>query len=191
MNLKRKKVTVLFCMLCMLSLAAAGCGPGSAGDETEGSDTPKTADAAGQEPADSAEEEVETPKESQDSPEGRWHVLDPEVAAAVDADFLGMVWKMGEDMFFIAEEQVMLDEDGSVISSHPSSGAEIPDSDLIEVVFEEDAHFYKRTIQGNGESHEDTDAGFSDLEKGSTVEMKGYFEQDVFHAEEIRIVVVS
>lgn len=191
MNLKRKNVTVLFCMLCMLSLAAAGCGLGSAGDETEGSDTQASADAAGQEPADSAEEEVETPKESLDSPEGRWHVLDPEVAAAVDADFLGMVWKMGEDTFFIAEEQVMLDEDGSVISSHPSSGAEIPDSDLIEVVYEEDAHFYKRTIQGNGESHEDTDAGFSDLEKGSTVEMKGYFEQDVFHAEEIRIVVVS
>ncbi len=178
-------------MLCMLSLAAAGCGPSSAGDETEGSDTQASAEAAGQEPGDSAEEEVETPKESLDSPEGRWHVLDPEVAAAVDADFLGMVWKMGEDTFFIAEEQVMLDEEGSVISSHPSSSAEIPDSDLIEVVYEEDAHFYKRTIQGNGESHEDTDAGFSDLEKGSTVEMKGYFEQDVFHAEEIRIVVVS
>jgi hypothetical protein len=48
-----------------------------------------------------------------------------------------------------------------------------------------------RTVQGDGASHEDTDAGFSDLEKGVSVELKGYFEKDVFHAEEIRIVKVS
>lgn len=191
MNLKRKKVTVLFCMLCMLILAVTGCGLGSAGDETESPDMPETADTAGQEPVDSAEEDVEEPKEVQDNPEGRWHVLAPEVAAAVDADFCGMVYRIEEDTFFIAEEETMLDEDGALISSHPSPSVEIPDSDLIEVIFDEDTYFYIRTIQGNGESHEDTDASFSDLEKSGTVEMKGYFEQDVFHAKEIRIVKVS
>ena len=113
------------------------------------------------------------------------------MAAAIDADFSGTVWKMGEDAFYIAEEKVMLEEDGSIISSSPSSNAEIPDSDLIEVVFGEDTYFYMRTVQGDGASHEDTDAGFSDLEKGVSVELKGYFEKDVFHAEEIRIVKVS
>ncbi len=85
----------------------------------------------------------------------------------------------------------MLDEDGGIISSSPSGNADIPDSDLVEVVFDENTYFYLRTVHGNGESHEDTDAGFSDLAKGVSVEMKGSFEQDIFHADEIRIVKVS
>lgn len=189
MNLKGKKLTAIFCLLCILSLTAAGCG--AAAEEPAGSDAASSADTEGQEPAASSETGTEAPEEAQDSSEGRWHVLDPEVAAAIDADFSGTVWKMGEDAFYIAEEKVMLEEDGSIISSSPSSGAEIPDSDLIEVVFDEDTYFYMRTVQGDGASHEDTDAGFSDLEKGVSVELKGYFEKDVFHAEEIRIVKVS
>lgn len=186
MNLKGKKLTAIFCLLCVFSLTAAGCG--AAAEEPAGSDAASSADTEGQEPAASSETGTEAP---QDSQEGRWHVLDPEVAAAIDADFSGTVWKMGEDAFYIAEEKVMLEEDGSIISSSPSSNAEIPDSDLIEVVFDEDTYFYLRTVHRSGESHEDTDAGFSDLEKGVSVEMKGYFEKDVFHAEEIRIVKVS
>lgn len=189
MNLKGKKLTAIFCLLCILSLMAAGCG--AAAEEPAGSDAASSADTEGQEPSASSETGTEAPEEAQDSPEGRWHVLEPEVAAAIDADFSGTVWKMEEDAFYIVEEKVMLEEDGSIISSSPSSGAEIPDSDLIEVVFDEDTYFYMRTVQGDGASHEDTDAGFSDLEKGVSVELKGYFEKDVFHAEEIRIVKVS
>lgn len=189
MNLKGKKLTAIFCLLCVLSLTAAGCG--AAAEEPAGSDAASSADTEGQEPAASSETGTEAPGEPQDSQEGRWHVLDPEVAAAVDADFTGMVWKLGEDAFYIVEEKVMLDEDGGISGGVPSPNAEIPDSDLIEVVFDEDTYFYLRTVHGSGESHEDTDAGFSDLEKGVSVEMKGYFEKDVFHAEEIRIVKVS
>lgn len=188
MNLKGKKLTAIFCLLCVLSLTAAGCG--AAAEEPAGSDA-SSADTAGQEPAASSETGTEAPGEPQDSSEGRWHVLDPEVAAALDADFTGMVWRLGEDAFYIVEEKVMLDEDGGISGGVPSPNAEIPDSNLIEVVFDEDTYFYMRTVQGDGASHEDTDAGFSDLEKGVSVEMKGYFEKDVFHAEEIRIVKVS
>lgn len=190
MKLKGKKRMALFCAVCVLGVMAAGCGSGSedASAPVETDETP-AANPAEQETTEPGD--AETPEEEQGDTQGRWKVLDPEVAAAVDADFSGEVWKIGEDSFFIAEKKVMLDEDGSIISSSPSSNAEIPDSDLIEVVFDEDTYFYMRTIQGSGESHEDADAGFSDLEKGISVELKGSFEKEIFYAEEIRILKIS
>ena len=186
-----KKITALFCTICILGVVAAGCGsdPGTAG--TVKTEETSSADSTQQEPEAPKEEETETPEEAPAEQEGRWHVLDPEVAAVVDADFCGMVWKIEEDMFYIVEEQVMLEEDGSILGSSPSSDADIPDSELIPVIFDEDTYFYLRTIHGNGESYEDSEAGFSDLEKDVSVELKGSFEKDVFHAKEIRIVKVS
>ncbi len=191
MKFNRKKVTALFCTVCVIGTMAAGCGSRPADSESVKTDGTSPAEEAQQEPADSAGNGAAAPEETPEAQEGRWHVLEPEVAAAVDADFSGTVWKLGEDSFYIAEEQVMLDEDGGIISSSPSGNADIPDSDLVEVVFDENTYFYLRTIHGNGESYEDTDAGFSDLAKGVSVEMKGSFEQDIFHADEIRIVKVS
>lgn len=182
-----KKMTVFFGVMCIIGTATAGCGSDSGTAEMVKTEEASPADSAQQEPEAPKEEETQKPEEQ----EGRWQVLDPEVAAAVDADFCGTVWKLEEDRFYIAEEQVMLEEDGSIMSSSPSSNADIPDSDLVPVVFDEDTHFYLRTVYGNGESYEDSDAGFSDLEKCVSVEMKGSFEKDVFHAEEIRIVKVS
>ena len=51
------------------------------------------------------EEETDTPlkdngkdtAESQENTSGKWQVLEPDIAAAVDADFLENVWKIEEN----------------------------------------------------------------------------------------------
>ena len=58
---------------------------------------------------------------------------------------------------------------------------------LIHVVFDNNTHFYIRTIYNSGENYEDKDADFEDLKKQISVEMKGRFDNDVFHASEIRL----
>ena len=110
----------------------------------------------------------------------------PHVAAAVDADFLGKVWKIEEDSFFIAEKKVKILDDGSLSYSSPSSNADLPDSQLIHVILEDDTRFYLKTTDGNGESYEDTKAEFQDLKVHMSVEMKGSFKNDKFYAKEIR-----
>lgn len=117
---------------------------------------------------------------------GKWQVLEPDIAAAVDADFMGKVWRIEEDSFFIVEKKVKMLDDGSFAYSSPSSDADIPDSLLIPVVFEDDTYFCIRTI--DGESHEDKEASFQDLKEHMSVEMKGSFENDVFYATEIRLL---
>ena len=55
------------------------------------------------------EEETDTPlkdndkdtAESQENTSGKWQVLEPDIAAVVDADFLGKVWKIEEDSFLL------------------------------------------------------------------------------------------
>lgn len=119
--------------------------------------------------------------------EVRWHVLDPDTAEAVGADFLGKVCKLDEDSFWIVEVQAKVLEDGSTVTSSPASNVEIPDSDLIQVVFDENTRFYIRTIYNGGESHEDSEAAFSDLGEGVSVDLKGSFQNDVFHATEVQV----
>lgn len=123
--------------------------------------------------------------------EGRWHVLDPETAEVVDADFLGVVWKLDEDSFWIVEMEVEILEDGSLVGGSPSSDAEVPDSELIQVVFDENTRFYIRTIYNGGESYEDSEAGISELGEKDSVDLKGSFLNDVFHATEVRINKVN
>lgn len=130
------------------------------------------------------EEETDTPlkdndknmAEPQENTSGKWQVLEQDIAAAVDADFPGKVWKM--------EKGVKILEDGSLSYSSPSSNANIPDSQLIYVAFEEDTSFYTRNV--DGENHEGKEAGFQDLKEYMSVEMKGSFVNDEFHATEIR-----
>lgn len=127
----------------------------------------------------------------QGSSGGRWHVLSPEVAKVMDADFAGRVWKIDVDSFYIAESQMEILEDGTLLGSSPSPDAVIPESDLIQVVFGESTCFYFRTIYDNGGRYEDTETEFQDLEEYESVEMKGVFINDVFHADEIRIIRIS
>lgn len=181
--MKLKKLMILFGTVCMLNTMAVGCG-----SATES--TVKTEEARSGEIL--QEEETDTPSkdndkdmaESQENTSGKWQVLEPDIAAAVDADFLGKVWKMEEDSFFIVEKRVKILEDGSLSYSSPSSNADIPDSQLIHVTFEEDTSFYMRNV--DGENHEDKEAGFQDLKEYMSVEIKGSFVKDEFHATEIR-----
>ena len=183
--MKLKKAILLFGTVCILNTMAVGCG-----SATE--PTVKTKEAQSGEIL--PEEETDTPlkdndkdtAESQENTSGKWQVLEPDIAAAVNADFLGKVWKIEEDSFFIVKKEVKILEDGSLSYSSPSANADIPDSLLIHVMFEEDTSFYTRNIGGDGENQEYEEAGFQDLKEYMSVEMKGSFVNDAFHATEIR-----
>lgn len=182
MRTKWKKAVVLFSTLCILNAFATGCTSTTAAkteteqvSASEASDTP---------PADNAE----AAKKPQENTEGKWHVLEPKVAAAIDADFVGTIQHIAEGAFSIAETKIQLLEDGSLSGSSVSSKISIPDSQLVHVVVDDDTYFYTRTIYGDGESYEDAEAGFQDLGEHLSVEMKGQFVNDVFYASEIRII---
>lgn len=189
--MKMKKIIVLTGVLGLFGALAVGCGQEAVADSgvtvIQGTDLKTPQDDASQ-----AGGTSDAPNSGQENPEegnqeGRWHVLPPEVAEAVDADFCGEVWKLGEDSVWIVEEHAMVLEDGSLVSSSPSSNADIPDSELIQVVFDADTHFYVRTIFDGGKRHEDSEAGFGDLEEHADIDLRGSFRDDVFYATEVRI----
>lgn len=212
---KPERTAVWAGVICLLSVLAMGCGfrGGTAGavEETDGAGdavqkTETLKDTAGLEiPKEEAETGALTgtgepepdrdaggmdrQPEGQENAGGRWHVLEPGIAAALDADFCGMVYRLDEDSFAITEEINEITEDG-MSGSTLAVGVEVPDEDLIPVVFDGGTRFYTRTIYDGGARYEDAEAGFTDLEAGVSVEMKGAFEADVFYAEEIRIIKV-
>ena len=183
--MKLKKAMIVFGTVCILSTMITGCGSGS--ESTVKTEETQSDEILPKEETDALiKDDDKGTDESQENTAGKWQVLDPDTAAAVDADFLGKVWKIEEDSFFIVERKVKISEDGSLIYSSPSSDADIPDSQLIHVMFEEDTDFYMRNIDGDEESHEYKEAGFQDLNEQMFVEMKGSFVNDVFYAAEIR-----
>lgn len=181
--MKLKKLMILFGTVCMLNTMAVGCGSAT-------KSTVKTEEARSGEIL--PEEETDTPSkdndkdtaESQENTSGKWQVLEPDIVATVDADFVGKVWKMEENSFFIVEKEVKILEDGSLSYSSPSSNADIPDSQLIHVTFEEDTSCYMRNV--DGENHGGKEAGFQDVKEHMSVEMKGSFVNKEFHATETR-----
>ena len=179
--MKLKKAMIVFGTVCILNTMVTGCGSGSAA-KTEGNQISEVLS----EESNNAKEIDGDTEETQENTEGRWQVLKPDVAAAVDADFLGKVWKMEENSFFIAEKKVKILDDGSLSYCSPSSNADLPDTELIHVFFDEDTVFYMIITDGSGENHEDKEAGFQDLKEHMSVEMKGSFKNDEFHAVEIR-----
>lgn len=203
-----KKVIIVSGMVFMLGLWTAGCGLNTADfpaeekrSEAEESEEPEkqdsTADADENETDKNEADEIEAKQsgtetdEAQDVSTGRWHVLDPETAAAVDADFEGEVWKIDSDSFYIVETETEFSGDGTMAASSPAVGVEIPDSELIRVVFDEDTRFYTRTIYDNGARYEDAEAEFKDLKQYGSVALKGEFKNDIFCADEVRIQLVS
>lgn len=198
-----KHAVTLLGVVCISSLLMAGCSstpaPGTDADQvidltSSSSDTaePSDPETAQDDTSTNANNTASAPGETgAGNSEGKWHVLPPEVAAAVDADFEGVVWKIDGNSFSIVEMATEILDDGSILVSSPASDAEIPDFELISVVYDENTHFYMRTIRNGGDSHEDTEATFQDIEKDLTVEMKGSFQNDIFYATEIRIVKVS
>lgn len=181
--MKLKKVMILLGTVCILNTMVTGCGSASVA-KTEENQTDET---LLEELNDAPPKEIDGNTDGlQENTAGKWQVLEPDVAAAVDADFLGKVWKIEEDSFFIAEKKVKILDDGSLSYSSPSSNADLPDSQLIHVILEDDIRFYLKTTDGNGESYEDTKAEFQDLKVHMSVEMKGSFKNDEFYATEIR-----
>lgn len=190
-----KNVIKLLGAACISSILTIGCS--DAPDSV--TELPLTTDSAPAQTPETAlnqpESDIESPAsdmaaepQTTDNPTSQWHVLSPEVAAAVDADFVGDVWKINENSFFIAEEKLELLDDGSLLCSSPSTDADIPDSALIPVIFDSNTYFYIRTIYDGGSRYEDADASFQDLKKYISVEMKGSFSNDGFHASEIRLM---
>ncbi len=181
--MKLKKVMILLGTVCILNTMVTGCGSGSVAKTEEN----QTDEALSEELNDAPPKEIDGNTDGlQENTAGKWKVLEPDVAAAVDADFLGKVWKIEEDSFFIVEKKVKILDDGSLSYSSPSSNADIPDSRLIHVILEDDTRFYLKTTDGNGESYEDKEAEFQDLKVHASVEMKGSFKNDEFYATEIR-----
>lgn len=178
-----KKAMILFGTVCALNTMVTGCDSESAAIAGETQTEETLSEELNNTPLKESDGNTEEPQENT---AGKWQVLEPDVAAAVDADFLGKVWKMEESSFFIVERKVKISDDGSAIYSSPSSDADIPDSQLIHVVFEKDARFYLKVTNENGEGHEVKEAGFQDLKVHMFVEMKGSFKNDEFHATEIR-----
>lgn len=145
--MKLKKRIILFGTVCILNTMAIGCG--SATEATVKTEETQSDEILPEEETDALiKDDDKGTDESQENTAGKWQVLDPDTAAAVDAD--------------------------------------IPDSQLIHVMFEEDTDFYMRNIDGDEESHEYKEAGFQDLNEQMFVEMKGSFVNDVFYATEIR-----
>ena len=145
--MKLKKRIILFGTVCILNTMAIGCG--SATEATVKTEETQSDEILPEEETDALiKDDDKGTDESQENTAGKWQVLDPDTAAAVDAD--------------------------------------IPDSQLIHVMFEEDTDFYMRNIDGDEESHEYKEAGFQDLDEHMFVEMKGRFVNDEFHATEIR-----
>ena len=181
--MKLKKVMILLGTVCILNTIVIGCGSGSVAKTEEN----QTDEALSEELNDALSNEMDGNADGlQENTAGKWQVLEPDVAAAVDADFLGKVWKIEEDSFFIAEKKVKILDDGSLSYSSPSSNAALPDSQLIRVILEDDTRLYLKITDGNGESYEDKEAGFQDLKVHMSVEMKGNFKNDEFYATEIR-----
>lgn len=197
MKKKLQKAIQLFTIGCLSGLLATGCSISPASGSTDKPVVDLPASAASDDTETAQTEQAQnnadtdnshaTPDTVSDDTEGKWHVYPPDVAAAVDADFEGTVWKMDTNSFYIAPGDAEILENGEILAIGASTDAEIPDSDLVQVVFDENTHFYIRTIYDGGARYDDTDAAFKDIEKDQSVSLKGSFENDIFHAAEIRI----
>lgn len=206
MKNKLKKLILLLALMSTLSLAAMGCSSAPVSNQDS-----EPAPAADEIPADepenlldnNAEEDIKTPEETteasdnksqqsvDESNSGKWHILDPEMAEYLDADFECIVWKLDEGSFYAAEVYCEILEDGSLLSSNPSSESTLDDSDLFQVIYDDDTYFYIRTIYDNGERYEDTDAAPDDLEEYMNCDLKGSFQDDIFYATEIRMIKIQ
>ncbi len=205
MRKKSKKTMAVLGAVCMLCMAATACGSESGADFTQEKadgtiQTPET-DTAQEDSAQISTSDTDSSSSASSGLEhdgsdsrmenteanGRWHVLDPETAKAVDADFEGTVRKIDENSFYIYETTTELHDNGSMVSVGASSESDVADSDLLQVIYDNDTYFHVRTIYNNGERYEDTDAGPDDLELYGSVSLKGDIKDDIFYADEVRI----
>lgn len=203
----RKKVKTKMMVLgavCMLCMTATACGtkdgenntqeaeessaPTQADEETENESTDPSSTDSNEDQntsADSTATETDNTEETAESNNGRWHVVDPEIAKQIDADFEGNVKKIEGNAFFISETVTEITEDGFLMTM--SAAEDVPDSDLLKVVYDDNTRFYTRTIFNGGESYEDSESKADSLEIEDSVSLKGSIKDDVFYADEVRI----
>ena len=203
----RKKVKTKMMVLgavCMLCMMATACGtkdgenntqeaeessaPTQADEETENESTDPSSTDSNEDQntsADSTATETDNTEETAESNNGRWHVVDSEIAKQIDADFEGNVKKIEGNAFFISETVTEITEDGFLMTM--SAAEDVPDSDLLKVVYDDNTRFYTRTIFNGGESYEDSESKADSLEIEDSVSLKGSIKDDVFYADEVRI----
>lgn len=203
----RKKVKTKMMVLgavCMLCMTATACStkdgenntqeaeessaPTQADEETENESTDPSSTDSNEDQntsADSTATETDNTEETAESNNGRWHVVDPEIAKQIDADFEGNVKKIEGNAFFISETVTEITEDGFLMTM--SAAEDVPDSDLLKVVYDDNTRFYTRTIFNGGESYEDSESKADSLEIEDSVSLKGSIKDDVFYADEVRI----
>ncbi len=178
-------------MIGILGLGLTGCGetaepvsevenlegePIEEGKEESG-DGMEQPDSEGKE-ADGTEQPVSNEEEAD---------TDADKPAFAEAELYGDILELGDGQFTISE--ITVEEHGE--EEVMVMGAPGNDSiHKITVTYDEDTVFIKQKIWDGGESHEEREGTSADLKEDFTVEMKGNYEGDIFHATEIKVVEV-
>lgn len=179
-------------MIGILGLGLTGCGetaePVSEVENLEGEPieegTEETGDGIEQPDSEGKEtgDGTEQPVSNEEEPDA-----DADKSASAEAELYGDILELGDGQFTISEITVEKHGEGEVMVM----GAPGNDSvHKITVTYDEDTVFIKQKIWDGGESHEEREGSPEDLKEDFTVEMKGNYEGDIFHAAEIKVVEV-
>lgn len=184
MKYKWKKRIALSLVICLFCMSTTGCASAPAAENELDAPEPINDE------TNETKQDEGTDAENTSETSGKWKVYEPDVAAAIDADFEGSVSEINADSFSILPIETSLLEDGSLLTVETAPDVEISDGNLVKVVFDDNTVFTLRDIYDGGARHEDSDASFKNVEKGVTVSLKGEFQNDIFHARTIRIIKV-
>lgn len=145
------------CVIGMMSLGMYGCRAGSSSKEPVAT-------------------EAEAPGESEKS--------DVPEESEKEISLIGEIKEIESGRFRIAE--ALTGDEGDILAV-PAAGVEVEEDDLKTIIYNEDTVFTFQTIWDGGAGHEEREGTADDLKEGLLVDMKGYYEDDVFHATEILI----
>ena len=195
MKKRLQKRILLIALAALVCLAVSGCGKGGETQETG------QTEAAGGEERDGQPEEAEKKQEAEnESPEGS-KTEDPKASsdksteqtdgtpAQEEASLCGDVYDLGNQKFILNKATVEEDENGTEIAVMTIPSEESSMS-LVTVSYDDATEFYKRTIRDGGASYEDSASSADELTKGTSVELWGSYEGEIFHASQIQIVDV-
>lgn len=169
---KTRKILLITGLLCAMSTGAAGCGRMKEADSTAidaekiAQDEEEQAENTGEMPGDKEAENLQ--------------------------ELYGDILEIGDRQFTVSEITLTKTKEGGgeaevMVSTAPENDEMI---NKITVAYDENTVFTKQTIWDGGARYEETEAASADLQKDLTAEMKGSYEGEVFHADEIRIVEV-
>ncbi len=207
-RIKGRKIIITAFVVCMIGMNLTGCM--GASDAETGEDIPleelenQTAeDKAGEDiPAEEPEKQAAEDKTGEDIPAeepGKQSDQDngdiqqnQESEEDMEPDLYGDISEISDGQFTVNEVIVETKEiNGTVVDTMASAAPGYEDMmDTITVVYDENTVFTKKTIWDGGARYEEKKASPADMEKGLTAEMKGSYEEDIFHATEILLVEV-